>query len=145
MGFEVEPTHYKLTFEPGHKLHGLHVTVGGLSIGEFQELTGLSETVKVDDDGKPVDDGEALRALDKMIAMFGESLISWDATRKRKPVPATLAGVKTLELGFVFQLIMAWISAISDVDIPLPSASASGATSAEEQLGLASSSASLPS
>lgn len=148
MGFEPEQTHYKLIFEDP-KLQGLEVTAAGLSIGEFEELTGLGDSIgikNIDPENLTSEDtGKITGGLMKMMGMFAEALVAWNVTRRGKPVPATLAGVKSQELGFVLRIIMTWMSAMTDVDVPLPAGSSSGVTSPEESLLLGSSSRSLPS
>lgn len=146
-GFEPEPTHYRLDFTQTD-LKGLEVTVAGLSIGEFEEMTGLADAAGIRRaDLESMDAEQAKSASDgvmRLLAMFAGALVSWNVTRRGKPVAADLAGVKSQELGFIFKIIMAWMSAIADVDIPLPSGSPPGPPE-EEALGLAGLSQSLAS
>ena len=137
MGYEYEPVLYRLKFE---KRPGLEILAGSLSVAEFLDIASLADKVQAD----KTDAASA----GKMFAMFAAALDSWNLTRKGEPVPATAAGVHSLDLDFALELIMAWMEAIGSVgeSSPLANGSRSGASSAlEASLPMESLSASLPS
>jgi hypothetical protein len=147
MGFEPEATHYKLKFEEP-SLAGLEVTVAGLSIGEFEDLTALADEAGIrqadPQSMAPGDVKAATAGVLKLLGVFAESLVEWNVTRKGEPVAADLAGVKSQELGFVFRIITEWMTAIAGVD-PTSQPGSKPGPDPEAELDLAATSQSLPS
>lgn len=122
MGFIPEETHYKLSFEDP-KLAGLVVVVSEVTTGDLLGLIRLAKTLQ--------NSGDDVAGLaDKIRELFGVlagSLVEWNVEyRNGDPRPANLKGVESLGLKLVLQIVMAWISAMAEVDIPLPTASNSG-------------------
>jgi hypothetical protein len=138
MGFYPEPTLYHLTFPEGDPLHGLEVTMGSLSVGEYNAMMrralarGLSE--------------ETLKANDEMIDLFVSKIASWTLEDKAgAAVPVTREAVDGLDRRLIAKLITAWQSALIGVPDDLGKGSQNGELSPEESLGLGSLSASQPS
>lgn len=127
MGFEPEPTHYRLRFADS-ALAGLEVTAESLSVDEFLRVSALADAAKGDTSAA------SAKAADDLLDAFAENLVEWNVTRKGHPVPATRAGVGTQKFDFILKMIMAWMEAIASVDTPLPAGSASGATLQEASL-----------
>lgn len=102
MGFEVQETRARLQFtDPS--FNGLEVVCALIPLDELAAAASLAD---VDSDNvTPAD----LMKVQQLRDAFAGALRSWNLTRKGKPVPATLAGVKSLDLVFVLQLIEPWI------------------------------------
>lgn len=113
--------------------------MGSLSIGEFMNLTNALSEVKEDDDAA----SQSTTVL--MLQRFAKSIISWNLEDEEGiPVPATLAGVQSQELGFITQILNAWMEAMAAVDPKSqPSANGTG-TFPEVSLPMETLSASLP-
>ena len=118
MGFTAPKKKYRLKFED-EDLAGFEVTMASLSIGEFTELTDAFTVAQAGAES-------AAEGVTGLLEKFASSIVSWNLTdEKGKAIPPTFAGVKTQELGFVMQIVMAWMDAIAAVD-PTSRASANG-------------------
>lgn len=129
MGFKYDPNTYSLSFEEGHALHGLHVKVRSVPLGEFSKITSLAlHAESAIKSGKP--DADALKAIDGMFEAFAKSLVSWDLEdADDRPIPATLEGLQGLDFEFVMMLVQEWMTVIGGVSDSLGKGSVSGATS----------------
>lgn len=103
MGFEVKENVQKLVFtDPSFE--GLEVRVALIPL---DELTAAASLARIDPkDVTPEDVAKVTQLHDA----FAGALRGWNLTRKGEPVPATLDGVKSLDLVFVLQLIAPWIA-----------------------------------
>lgn len=145
-GYKPARTLYKLDFS-GTEREGLEVAARGATMGELLEIlegadqaSGLAELDEVADVAKIA---ERLREL---VAPFARKLVSWNVLDDDdEPVPASLDGLLSQELGFVVELITAYGKAMTQAPPPLPAGSPSGASSPEEAAAMAAMSASLPS
>lgn len=103
-GFEVPQTQLRLVFsDPSYA--GLEVVCA------LPPLDKLEETAAIAADPAAVTPDTAARLLDT----FAEQLVSWNLTRNGEPVPATRAGLGSLDLLFAMQLIMAWLSSTGEL------------------------------
>jgi|SRR5881397_3003924 len=135
MGFKAKLKTYLLQFEDGHEYHGAEARLRGISYAEWEEMTGL--------DGGDGDDNGA-----KSVQRFVDHLISWNIQDEDdKPVPTTLAAVKSLDHDLVAALNNAWISTLTGVHAadPLPQSSPSGEPSLVESVPMEALSESLAS
>jgi hypothetical protein len=109
MGFEVpEPQHLRLVFsDPSYS--GLEVVCRLVPVGQLTEAATLAGI-----DPKAVRSEDAQK-VQNLIGAFAQALVSWNLTRKGRKVPATRAGVDSLDLIFIMQLIEAWLSAVGKV------------------------------
>jgi hypothetical protein len=108
MGFEVPQTTMRLVFaDPSY--NGLEVVCAVVPIGEVQEAAKLADV-----DPKNITD-EDLERVDRLVAAFADALISWNLTRKTKKVPATKAGVGSLDIIFTMQLVSAWLEGLGEL------------------------------
>jgi hypothetical protein len=123
VGFEAPQKAYRLNFAETD-LAGLEVTAGSLPLGEFLKVSELAAT-KDDPQG-------AAASAAQLFATFAGSLMSWNLTRDGEPVPATYEGILGQDLDFMMKIVLAWVSAMADVDTPLLNGSNSGADSALE-------------
>lgn len=140
MGYEApELRILRLHFE---ERPGLEVAARSVTLEKWMDLTGLSGDQALSSyeipPGTPNDGAQG---------DFIKSLVSWNVTKGGKPVPQTLAGLRSLDLAFARELVNAWVMALSGRIAPdLGKDSPSGGTSeAESTLALAESSQSLPS
>jgi hypothetical protein len=126
MGWTPEETHYKLHFEdPAYS--GLEVVVAEVSTGTLMELAELTGSVE------SMDGFAKAKALTRLFTLIGESLVSWNLEKPAgNPVAATIEGVKEQTLKFNLAITLAWISAMAEVDIPLPEGLNSGASTEME-------------
>jgi len=124
VGFTPKRHVYVLEFDdPG--LDGLEVRAVSADLGTFLELTALAE---IGDNPSTQDIGK----IGELLVGFAKVLRDWNVTDDDgQPVPATAEGLKSLEFGFVFGIIAAWIKATAGVAAPLASASSGGGPSAE--------------
>jgi hypothetical protein len=141
VGFEVSTTGSVLTFPEDSKLAGLEVTVDEAPMGL---LLDIMEDYAVLSSGA-LDIKAAARVLKSLTENFAAVLESWNATRKGKPVPATLEGLRSLGQGFVMPVIGAWLTGRTQADEDLGKGSPNGGTSPEALEAMAALSTSLPS
>jgi len=110
MGF-VRANELTIDFEPEHELHGLEVKVRRISVQEFIEMEEILE-------GKDL--------LPKIDA-FAKVLLSWNLENaKGKAVPATSAGLRSMDLQFTLMLLRAFSEVVSGVPRPLDVSSQRG-------------------
>lgn len=140
-GYVRKRTVYKLKFAD-EEFDGLEVLVKSMDLGEYRtfvaemvELAGEDGQVDVDDLG-----ADELELLDRMYEKFAGVLLKWNLQRHEDPfdestpvvdVPPTLEGLQSQEPGFVMQIIDAWMTATSDIDVPLGARSSDGRPSEE--------------
>lgn len=143
MGYKPKRTLYTLTFEDPD-LEGLEITTKRISVDGLLKFVEMFEaTQNLDKDSfKPED----LQILTGMFERFVNVLVAWNVEDDDdQPVPRTVKGLFSLDLEFVMQVIESWIDGMFKAPPPLPGNSASGATSPEAALALASQSQSLES
>ena len=127
MGYEPPAKQYQLKFED-HP--GLEVLCESLTIGEFMSVAALADKISVS--GTAATDASG--AVEDLLTTFASHLVSWNVTKDGQPVTSDLAGVKTQNLDFILEIILAWVGAIASVDIPLPQASNGTGTSVEASM-----------
>lgn len=113
MGFREPSSTVTLRFDEGDELHGLEVTLRGMSIAEWLASTGL--------DGGEGDDQA------KTINRFCDAIISWTLEdADGKPVPVSEARSRSHRL--IMRLSNAYVEALTGVhkSDPLPGGSTSG-------------------
>lgn len=121
---------YKLTFEGRD---GLEVSVEGLNTGELLDLMD-SVAVLGDDPAAAKLDGSSRPVIEKLIGTLAGSLVEWNVEdRNGNPVPMTAAGLKSLKLGLVMDMITAWIGAQTGPGEDLGKESGSTPSSGQEQ------------
>lgn len=134
MGYKRTRKRYKLRFEDPD-LAGFEVVMGSLSIGEFMDLTSMVQA----------DPKEGAASTNRLLGKFSRSIVSWNLEDDDgRPVPATLEGVQTQELGFIMQVVMAWMDAIAAVDPTSRAGANGGGTFPEVSLPMEPLSPSLP-
>lgn len=125
MGYQ-DIDRYVLKFEDRD---GLEVTVDGISTGDLLDVAGWAAQVK---DSK--DAAGNLDAVGKLMGMLATALVEWNVEdRHGKPVPVTLAGLRSLKLTLVMDIVNAWMAAQTQVDEDLGKGSDSGPGSGLER------------
>ena len=119
-GFQAPKRTVRLVFDDGHQLHGLEVSARSVSVGTLLELSRLAA---VDFDRM---DATAIEGIDRLFAVFAESLVTWNMESDGVPVPCDVGGLRSLDLGTVMLVIMAWMEGLAGVSDPLPGPSGAG-------------------
>lgn len=103
MGFEVKETRVRLRFtDPSFA--GLEVVCALIPLDELVAAASLARI-----DLSDITD-EDLAKVTQLRDAFAGALRSWNLTRDGKPVPADLAGVRSLDTVFLLQLIEPWLA-----------------------------------
>lgn len=136
MGFVPPTTGVKLTFD-GSMYEGLEVTMDAVSTGTVLDIMENFDAAKSGDTA----------AFKSLLDGFSGALESWNIEDRRtgEPVPATLAGLRTLDFTLAMAVIGAWLGTVSEAPPPLPNGSSSGGGSQEALTAAAGLSSSLPS
>lgn len=133
MGFEPPSSGQKLDFSDT-AYAGLEVTMDAVSLGDLLDIQDLA------------DEAAAGGTVRQLLVKFAKCLESWNVTKGGRPVPADYDGVLAQDAAFILAIVRAWQQGLFEAPPPLPGGSPSGGSSAAEStLGLAGSSASLPS
>lgn len=118
---------YLLKWDEGHPLHGLEISIKGLSIGDLDSLTKVMALAG--GDFKPED----LVKLDPVIDLITSKIVWWNYEDDNDEVlPITRESVKSLDISDLVPAIEAWMQAVMGVQAPLERASNSGETSLAE-------------
>lgn len=125
-GFKRKTKVYELDFS-GTELDGLTVTAKSAPIGLFMQIGQLADRL---DGVGDADMTQILGVVNELVDTFAQVLVSWDLLDDNdQPVPASPAGLLTLEIDELMFLIGAWQTAAAAVPAPLPTASISGSPS----------------
>lgn len=136
-GFEPPSSGQKLDFSDT-AYAGLEVTMDAVSLGDLLDIQDLADAAQAG-----TAPGAATREL---LVKFAKCLESWNVTKAGEPVPADHDGVLAQDAAFILAVVQSWQQGLFEAPPPLPPGSGSGGSSAAEStLGLAGSSASLPS
>jgi len=140
VGFNVEPTAYRLRFkDPAYE--GLEVTARELSTGELWEYMAAEKTAT---DGTQSSEARAA-ARQCMLQMLADALVSWNAEVRGAPVPMTVEGLLSLGHSFNSRVADAWTDALVGISAPLPQTSTAGDPSVEASIPMDTLSQSLAS
>ncbi len=124
MGYLRQRKVHRLVFEDDTgDLAGLEVRMYSMTIGQLMDLAALADAA----------DGDQ-NAGNQLFTDFAAALVSWnledevpdDTGVGRRPVPATLDGVRSCDLDFIGRIVTVWMSKIAAVPAPLGAASPSG-------------------
>lgn len=137
MGFTPDMPVYKLSFE-GTELDGLIVRTNPCTIEEWNDM--------LRDQGVQKTGNEVADANDRATEKFLKYVVSWNLEIPAGvPTPLTVEGFNKLGTRHGAMIITAWQRAMTEVPTNSRPGSSSGEVSPEQQLGLVSSSESLPS
>jgi hypothetical protein len=128
-GFKRKPKIYRLDFTDT-ALDGLTVRAHSAPIGLFMQLGTLADELEGSDDNTDTGMTAMLRTIQELVDLFAQVLVSWDLVDDDdQPVPATAAGLLTLDVEELMFIITAWQNAVAAVAPPLPDASNAGSPS----------------
>ncbi len=119
--FQLEPTHYVLTFEDP-RLKGLQVTMDRMSVGESLLLDELRFT-------RAENVPQATANTRKIYAILAAHLVEWNIG-----APCDLDGLLAQDEAVPGAILPAWITAYRGVAAPLDSGSNSGPPSPEDSI-----------
>lgn len=144
MGYRKKAKTYHLTWAEDNELHGLEVSLKGLTVAKILSLGSSASAVTTDAKGALT--GGTAEAED-MFETFASSLVRWNLEDEEGiPVPATFDGVKSQDFDFILDLIITWMEAVAGTgrdkggDSPLSESSDSGLAALEASLQMATSS-----
>lgn len=125
MGYKPRSTIYTLDFD-GTDWDGLEVRMRATKLGNlFGSASLLGVMEKISDNALPSSEDMAL-ALSQY-ETIAEHLVSWNIDADDdSPLPATLEGLKSLEVPLVMAISNTWQAAMQDVAPPLSSSSSAG-------------------
>lgn len=117
MGYQKK--RYKLTWVEGHDLHGLEVSVGGLSIGDLEIMAALKDEAA---------NAKTFDRIMPMLEVFAKALVSWNyEDEEGAPIGTSLAEIKEKgDAKDIIPVILSWVSEVGDISVPLPESSNSG-------------------
>lgn len=118
MGYRRVPTIY--TLDQFKDYSGLEVRMTSIRIGKMRELMTLLDNDDVTDE-----------QMDAMVKMVSDNLVSWNLEEEDgAPVPADRAGVDSLDLNMLLEIITAWMEQLTGPDEELGKDSSSAPSSA---------------
>lgn len=124
MGYTPKRHVYVLDFDDP-QYEGLEVRAVSADLGTFLELTSLAE----------IGDNPSMQDIGKvgdLLIGFAKVLRGWNVTDDQgDPVPPTVDGLRSLEFGFCFAIVAAWIRATAGVAAPLAPGSNGGGPSVD--------------
>jgi hypothetical protein len=144
-GYVLEETYLDLVFEDRP---GLRVRVLPTSLGE---IIRLSKLASIDMSALMAGDPAAMAQMEELFSSFAAQLVEWTIQRRLAdeiiPVPATLAGLYSLDAKMVMAIIQGWLTDAQNggVDAPLADDSSSGGTSPAPPLPMVARSPARPS
>lgn len=149
MGFTPKRKRYNLKFE-NEDYAGLKVSMTGSNLGEVLDSMNIGALMSKGDelsrearDAKTPDQqmaiakktAEVAAVTDQFYRNFADHLIEWNVEEPPgTPVPPTFEGVKTQEMGFISDILMAWRTAVQGVEPDLSGPSNSGQPALEASL-----------
>ena len=110
---------YDLRWPEGHDLHGLEVSLTGLSVATLAKVEALGGTLTGDGTVE-----EKLTAADQLFAVMAGCLAGWNLEdHQGQPVPATHEGIAGQDVSLILGVLQGWMGAAASVDTPLPNGS----------------------
>jgi hypothetical protein len=114
MAYVPQRTTYKLVFEDP-EYDGLEVSAYAGSIGQYMEIAKLADL-----DLTPPFSEDVLEPIYALFEAFASVLVKWNIEQpKGKKVPATVQGLKSLEITLAMAIIHAWMNAVVGTAVPL--------------------------
>jgi hypothetical protein len=130
--FRRERKLFEITFEDPD-LEGFEVTMKGVSLGKFVEITALASALEAPG-------GRTTENIEKQFTLLADHLVDWNYSDDDGDQPASYDGLKQMDFADVMKLMYGWMSALATVPKASNDDSPSGGTSEEVSLGLANSS-----
>jgi hypothetical protein len=122
MAFVPQRTTYRLVFEDP-EYNGLEVVTYAGTVAQYLDIAKLADI-----DLTPPYTSDLLEPVYPLFDAFDSVLVKWNIEQpKGKKVPATAAGLKSLELPLAMAIVNAWMTAVagsvpldaSDLDLPV--------------------------
>lgn len=134
MPYDHQAQRFRITFAEPDPLTGLVMTVRSATVDDYVRIAALT------------DEGELTAArVAELCDAMGPMLVAWDLTQNGQPVPATTAGLRSLDVALAVRLSREWLNAVGQVPAPLEPPSNDGATFEEASLAMVPLSESPPS
>lgn len=126
MGYKRKGNTFTLVFDDS-EYAGLEIEAKSLAFGDFLDVsTRFSKADLTGDD------------ISSVLAAFANSLVRWNLEDDSdQPVPATVEGVRSLDLPFILAVVSAWINGIAGTPGDLGKDSPSGDNSPEASMQMA--------
>ncbi|MFD5419503.1 hypothetical protein ACFWJT_15940 [Streptomyces sp. NPDC127069] len=122
MGYKPRTKIYNLDFA-GTDHEGLQVSIRGLNTGQYMDLFEAKS------------EAEAGGETTRLLQIMASRLVAWNIEDDTDlPVPATLDGIKTLDLDLNLAIVNAWTTAMAGVSAPLEPSSSAGEPSLEASI-----------
>ena len=122
MGYKPKQKIYKLDFT-GTDHEGLQVSIRGLNTGQYMDLFVAKS------------EAEAGGETTRLLQIMASRLVGWNVEDEADlPVPATLDGIKAMDLDFNLAIVNAWTTAMAGVSAPLEPSSSGGEPSLEASI-----------
>lgn len=118
MGYRRPARVFRLRFEDEPELE---VMARSVPVGELLDIMKLADKMT----GAPDE-----KSVKELFGWFAKRVIGWNLENEDgTPVPATLEGVLGQDFDFALKLVMAWVQAVSSVQVPLATTSAGSTAS----------------
>lgn len=127
-GYVVKKTLFRLRFRDGRH-EGAVIKVRGMSIDDLMTLNGAIPDLSLDGTMTP----GMVREYPFLLDMLADFLVEWNLRDEESNVkiPATRAGLGSLEIPFSTEIVCAWLPASAGMSKELGKESSSGDTSPE--------------
>jgi hypothetical protein len=120
---------YKLRWPEGHELHGLEISMRGMSMDDLGTVIGLQSS-------SASTPGPEL--IGPLIDVFARNVQAWNVEDEDgNPVPVTEANIRAEDSRMLLQVVMSWAEKATTVAPPLPPTSSAGNPSLEGTIPMA--------
>lgn len=124
---EIKRRVYLLDFTGDDELDELTIKCRGASLDFILSMGAQLEAATELQGAEDQESGlKAMGLIREMTEAYASVLISWDLTEGGVEIPATAAGLRTLDLAQLMRVIQAWQRAVMNVELPLAQRSADG-------------------
>lgn len=138
MGYLRKRRQFVLVFED-EEFTGLEIRASSTSLEKYLDFMDAVEK----DRSKDALTSEQRAQMEELCGLFIENVQSWNLQHEGPngeavDTPITLAGLKKHDLGFVFDVVFAWMDGVTGVSGPLARKSGDGKPSPEESIPMES-------
>lgn len=132
MGYRHKIPRINVAFEVGHEYHGCEAVLRKLTLGEWLDITGIS-------------DDAVVRHVGDQLKSMGDKLISWNLEDPEtgEPILPTAEAVLNQDRDLMLAILNAWLDGINGVPAPLEQNSPAGELSLEASIPMETLSSSL--
>lgn len=101
---------------------GLEVTMRSMPVTELLSMARMATTA-----GSATLTEEDLKLLEDLYSTVATGIVEWNVEMEEgTPTPPSAEALKALDFDFLIELIGQWVTAMTEVDAPLPQQSSSG-------------------